>query len=118
MSGASGKNEPLASVLSRWEMLKERWALDTHERAALVGGQMRHPDAPIEDYHLLCGEQRIRLMEEVDAIYARIVGDDEDVRAWLRRPNLNLANRTPLDVMAGTPEWMQWLIDNLGGERR
>jgi hypothetical protein len=111
--------QPLAHVLPRWKELVKRWALKPEERAALVGGPDRDVDAflPLEDYRLLCGEQRIRLMVEVDAVFGRIVGDDAAVRGWLRRPNLNLGDRRPIDVMAGTPEWMQWLIDNLGAAR-
>jgi uncharacterized protein (DUF2384 family) len=107
----------LSEVLPQWRSLAKRWALKPEERAALVGGPDRDLDTPLEDYRLLCGEQRIRLMVAVDAVFARIVGDDAAVRGWLRQPNPNLGERTPMDVMAGTPEWMQWLIDNLGGAR-
>lgn len=115
MTAGLAMRPPLADVLEDWKAITRRWALQPAERAALVGGPDRDPDEPAEDYLLLCGEQRIRLMVEVDPVFARIVGDDQAVRGWLRRPNLNLGQRTPLEVMAGTPEWMRWLIDNLGG---
>lgn len=114
MNAAVEMRRPLADVLGEWEALARRWALKAEERASLVGGPDRDPDAPLEDYRLLCGEQRMRLMVRVDRVFGRVVGDDAAVRGWLRRPNPNLGERTPLDVMAGTPEWMQWLIDNLG----
>lgn len=115
MIAASSSQSPFSDVLVTWETLVTRWALEREERAALVGGPDRCDGMPLDDYRLLCGEQRIRLLVSVDPVFRRIVGDDAAVRGWLRRPNLNLGERTPLEVMAVNPEWVQWLIENLGG---
>ncbi len=108
---------PLAEVLVQWSSIAERWKLHPEELADLIGGPVRDRGAPLDGYLLLCGEERIRLIVEVEEIYSRIIASDDGVRAWLRRANLNLGGRTPLMVMAENPEWMRWLIDNLGESR-
>jgi uncharacterized protein (DUF2384 family) len=105
---------PLASVLERWDALTARWALGPDERSALVGGFEGGPVDRIETYRLLCGEQRIRLIVELEPVLGRTFMSDARIREWLRAPNRNLGGRTPLNVMAGSPEWMRWLIDNTG----
>lgn len=103
-----------AEVLGDWGVLADRWGLASWERAQLVGGVGRDPAEPMEDYLLLCGEQRIRLLMEAAPVFSRVIGPDEKVREWLRSANANLGGRTPLAVMASTPEWLRWLIDNAG----
>jgi hypothetical protein len=117
MTASKLYRRPVAEILERWNAIAERWDLCPDERADLVGGPDRDRGAPLDGYLLLCGEERIRLIVEVEEIYARVIGSDDRVRAWLRRANLNFGGRTPLMVMAATPEWMRWLIDNLGGSR-
>lgn len=106
---------PLSDVLQRWAEIAEAWDVRPEERSALVGGSCHMVEGEIATYALLCGEQRIRLLVEVAPVFRRIVGDDDLISNWLRLPNPNLAGRKPIDVMIGSPEWMGWLVANLGG---
>ena len=117
MSGSVPNSDaklPLKAVLARWDALVLRWALAPEERAALIGGFRDGPVDEVETYQLLCGEQRMRLSVELEPVLMRVLGDVDRVRLWLRSANVNLGGRTPIDVMARSPEWIRWLIDNMG----
>ncbi len=105
---------PLKAVLARWDAIVIRWGLDPEERSALVGGFRKGPIDSVESYELLCGEQRIRLIVDLEPVLVRVMGDEGRIRHWLRAENANLAGRTPIGVMASSPEWMSWLIAHLG----
>ena len=105
---------PLHDVLSRWDEVVVRWALDPEERCALLGGFAPGPIDRIETYEVLCGEQRMRLLVELEPVLTRIWRDEGRIRSWLRTPNPSLADRSPLAVMARSPEWVRWIIDNMG----
>jgi hypothetical protein len=105
---------PLKAVLARWDALVLRWALTPGERSKLIGGFGDGPVDRVETYQLLCGEQRMRLAVELEPVLTRVLGEPDRIRLWLRAGNVNLGGRTPLDVMARSPEWMRWLIDNVG----
>lgn len=105
---------PLKAVLARWDALVIRWSLDSEERSTLIGGFRGGPVDRVETYEVLCGEQRMRLLVELEPILAGIYGDELRVRSWLRSPNVSLGGRSPIAVMSSSPEWMRWLIDNLG----
>lgn len=114
MSAAAEPRMPLSEVLNRWDELVERWNLNHVERSGLIGGCADGPVTDIETYRLLCGEQRIRLVVEFEPVLVRTFAGDARICDWLRRPNANLGKRTPIEVMACSPEWMRWLIDNVG----
>lgn len=105
---------PLHDVLSLWDEIVTRWALDPEERCGLLGGFASGPIDDIETYHILCGEQRMRLLVDLDPILTRIWNDERRIRQWLRAPNPGLADRSPIDVMSRSPEWVRWVIDNMG----
>lgn len=105
---------PLHEVLSRWDELVDRWALAPEERSGLLGGFAPGPVDRIETYEVLCGEQRMRLLVELDPVLTRIWRDDWRTREWLRASNPSLADRSPIEVMARSPEWIRWIIDNMG----
>lgn len=105
---------PLKAVLARWDGIVIRWGLDPEERSSLIGGFRDGPIDQVETYEVLCGEQRMRLLVDLEPVLDRIIGDEERVRCWLRAQNANLGGRTPVDVMSGSPEWMSWIIRHLG----
>lgn len=55
----------------------------------------------------------MRDLVELDAIMCRVFADEDRIREWLRRSNMNLGNRTPLEMMTRSPQWVRWLIDAL-----
>lgn len=63
---------------------------------------------------LIIAAREGRVLRAVQRILERVHGDEGRIRSWLREPNPNLAGRSPLSVMASSPEWMRWLIDNVG----
>lgn len=105
---------PLHEVLSQWDSLVVRWGLEPEERSALLGGFGPGPIDRIETYEVLCGEQRMRLLVELHPVLERIWSDEGRIRTWLRAPNPSLADRSPLAVMSRSPEWVRWIIDNMG----
>jgi len=109
--------EALAVALRRWDDIVVRWRLDPAERKALVGGPGRIAGDEQTAYRLICGEQRIRLLVDVDAVLLRALGTDAAVRDWLRTSALDFGGRTPIVVLAASPEWMIWLLDRFGGTR-
>lgn len=110
-----GSNEiPLKAVLARWDAIVIRWDLDPEERSALVGGFRDGPVDHVESYELICGERRMRLIVDLEPVLIKVIGDEERIRGWLRAPNANLGGRTPIGVMASSPEWMSWIIAHLG----
>lgn len=105
---------PLKAVLARWDAIVIRWALDPEERSMLIGGFRPGPVDSVESYELLCGEQRMRLIVELEPVLVRVIGDEQLIRHWLRAANANLGGRTPIGVMASSPEWISWIIAHLG----
>lgn len=111
---ASKRILPLRDVLARWDAVVASWGLDAEERGMIVGGFRDGPVDAIETYELVCGEQRMRLVVELEPVLVRTLGDERRIREWLRSANPNLGGRTPICVMARSPEWMRWLIDHVG----
>ncbi len=105
---------PLHEVLNQWDAIVIAWTLQPHERCALLGGFGPGPIDRVETYEVLCGEQRMRLLVELHPVLERIWRDEERIRVWLRTPNPSLADRSPLAVMSRSPEWVRWIIDNMG----
>lgn len=105
---------PLHEVLSLWDEVVGSWSLAPEERCALLGGFRPGPIDRIETYEVLCGEQRMRLLVDLHPVLDRIWGDEARVRAWLRTPNPSLADRSPIAIMSRSPEWIRWIIDNMG----
>lgn len=114
MSAGAPLITPLKDVLVSWDSVIERWDLKGFERSRLLGGGFDGPVTDVETYRLLCAEQRMRLVVELDPVLHRVYGDVDRIRCWLRLESENLGGRTPLEVMARSPEWIRWLIDNLG----
>ncbi|MES3150870.1 antitoxin Xre/MbcA/ParS toxin-binding domain-containing protein [Sphingomonas faeni] len=111
----NGSNEmPLTAVLARWDAIVIRWDLDPEERSALVGGFRDGPVDDVETYELICGERRMRLIVDLEPVLNKVIGDEERIRGWLRASNSNLGGRSPIGVMASSPEWMSWIIAHLG----
>lgn len=105
---------PLAEVLSRWEAIVHRWRLDPDERSALLGGFEPGPVDRVETYGTAGSERRMRLVVELEPILHRVHPSIARVRRWLRAENASLDGRTPIEVMASSPEWTRWLIDSVG----
>jgi hypothetical protein len=105
---------PLREVLARWDALAVRWGLEGDECSSLLGVG---PGGPVEDvssYGLPGAERRMRLLIALEPVLDAVLGDDERIRAWLRHPNVNLRDHTPLQVMSQSPEWISWLIAAVG----
>lgn len=106
---------PLKGVIVRWEAMVIRWGLEGDECSALLGTGEEGPVADISSYGLATAERRMRLLVTLEPIVASVhEADEERTRAWLRQPNVNLSNRTPLEVMTRSPEWILWLIRAMG----
>jgi hypothetical protein len=105
---------PLRGVIARWDAVVIRWALDGCERTALLGGGAEGSVTDVATYRLPTAERRMRLVVELELILERVFADEERTRTWLRQPNRNLGGRTPIEVMAQSPEWIRWLIDAVG----
>lgn len=105
---------PMRSVLAKWDALAIRWGLDGEERSALLGGWGDGPIDDVSSYGLPAAECRMRLLVALEPVLNKVFGDKLKTRLWLRRPNMNLGGRAPLEVMAQSPEWIRWLIDALG----
>lgn len=106
---------PLTGVIARWEAMIIRWGLEGDECSALLGSGVNGPIDEVSTYGLVTAERRMRLLVTLEPIVASVFEcDEERTRAWLRRPNLNLSNRAPLEVMIGSPEWILWLIKAMG----
>jgi hypothetical protein len=105
---------PLKGILARWDALAIRWGLDGDERSALLGGAGEGPVDDISTYGPPTAERRMRLLVALEPVLAKIFVDEESTRAWLRRANMHLQGRTPIEVMIRSPEWIRWLIDAVG----
>lgn len=106
---------PLRGVIARWDAMIIRWGLAGDECSALLGSGDNGPIDKVVSYGFATAERRMRLLVTLEPIVASVFdGDEERTRAWLRRPNLNLSDRTPLEVMTGSPEWILWLIRAMG----
>lgn len=105
---------PLAGVLARWDALAIRWGLDGEERSGLLGERIEGPIDDESTYDIPGAERRMRLLVELEPVVAAVLVDEGRTREWLRRPNRQLGDRAPIDVMSRSPEWIRWLIDSLG----
>ena len=106
---------PLKGVIARWDAMVIRWGLSGNECSALLGSGDSGPVWDVSSYGLPTAERRMRLLVTLQPIVTSVfAGDEERVRAWLRRSNINLSGRTPLDVMMSSPEWIAWLISAVG----
>ncbi|MDE1918563.1 MAG: DUF2384 domain-containing protein [Sphingomonadales bacterium] len=104
----------MADVLARWDALVLRWGLDGPERSMLLGPGMDGPVDEVESYLVSGAERRMRLLVELDGVLAVVFEGEDRTRSWLRRDNANLGNRTPVEVMAASPEWIRWLVNAMG----
>ena len=109
----SPHDAPLSTVLSQWDALVVRWDLDGEERFALLVGMSAGQIDQIASYDVSGVERRMRLLLELEPVLGAVFVQGERIRAWLRRTNRQLGYRTPLDVMASSPEWIRWLINSL-----
>lgn len=116
MTGPEPWNDlPLHGVIARWDTMIINWGLEVDDCSALLGEGTGEAVGDPSSYGVATAERRMRLMLTLEPIVAAVFeGDGERVRAWLRRPNVNLRERTPLEVMTQSPEWIRWLISALG----
>ena len=105
---------PLKAVLAQWDAIVIRWDLSTRERSSLLGGAREGPVADVATYDAPDAEHRMRLVLELEMVVNRAFGDEEMGRRWLRTPNANFSRRTPLEVVAESSEWLEWLVTDLG----
>jgi hypothetical protein len=111
--GSSMSNyNPMApcEILSRWEGLRICWALSAQEEGALLGQAILI--GPVED---ICSwqasslEQQMRLLTEVaDSLDTLLVNEDR-IRTWLRVPQGALGNLSPLEAMASSSQWAEFI---------
>lgn len=112
---ASWATAPLDGVIARWDAMVVRWGLGGDECSVLLGTGDDGPVHEVSSYGLARAERRMRLLVTLEPIVASVHdGDEERTRAWLRRPNRNLSDRSPLEVMMRSPEWILWLIRAMG----
>lgn len=115
MTGASSWLEaPLQRVLDKWEATARRWEVTDEERLGLLGVTGGGPIHEVASYCQQGTEHRIRLLVGLDVAMDNVFGDDARTREWLRRPNMHMGDRTPLEVMTQSPEWIRWMIGALG----
>ncbi|TPG40578.1 DUF2384 domain-containing protein [Sphingomonas koreensis] len=112
--GAGGGDRPLREVLALWDGVVLHWDLRGDELSLLLDTGV---DGPVDEagaYRLPRAERRMRLLVELAPILASVLCTEERVRTWLRSANANLGGRTPIETMAQSPEWIQWLVTSLG----
>jgi hypothetical protein len=114
--GAEPWNDlPLCTVITRWDAMVIHWGLEVDDCSALLGEGTGEAVGDPSSYGVATAERRMRLMVTLEPIVTAVFeGDRGRVRAWLHRPNVNLRQRTPLEVMTQSPEWIRWLISALG----
>ncbi|SEL80812.1 Protein of unknown function [Sphingomonas palmae] len=105
---------PLTGILARWDAVAVRWGLSGDECSALLGLGNEGPVHLVATYDPSSAERRMRLLVEFDPVLIAVLGNEVRIRAWLRRGNRNLGDRSPLEVMSQSPDWIRWLIDALG----
>jgi hypothetical protein len=101
----------LNRVLASWEAIVVRWGLNDDECSSLLGGLPAGRGHGLAPFDHAAAEDRMRLVVELEPTLAWAFPDDGHTRGWLRRPNMHLGQRTPLEMMAESPEWTRWLID-------
>ena len=110
-SDAAGSALPLDQVLSGWSVLVVRWELANDD---LLGPVKEGPIGDVATYNVPAAEARMRLLLKLDDLLTQFFDDEQLLREWLRRPNVHLNRRTPLQVMEQSPEWVRWMISALG----
>lgn len=92
-----------------WQMLMEDWALGPDEALRLLGCGTDASDA-FSGRGLQNASDRLGLLLQLHPLLMSVFGCADAVRAWLRRPNAQLAMGSPLDRMMASPEWTRWLL--------
>lgn len=100
----------MRAMMSRWEALRERWALDAQEEAGLLGGgALDGPIGEASSWRAARMEQRIRLLVELGAALDALLIDGHRVCFWLRRPRDSMGGASPVEVMSQSVEWIRQL---------
>jgi hypothetical protein len=86
----------LAAMIRAWRSVEGRWGLDAREISSLFpdGGNTEITPPP-------SAETRMRLLLSVDHRLPFSLGEYE-LRAWLRKPAVELGFLSPIDVMGGS----------------
>jgi hypothetical protein len=105
---------PLKGVLARWDALVIRWDLLGDERSSLLGQTLNGPILDATSYRLVESERRMRMILELEEALSNIFTDEQALRAWLRRENRGLGGRTPIQAIAQSPQWIEWLTRAVG----
>lgn len=100
-------------VLNRWERVREDWYLTREEETRLLAGStIAGPVNEVPSWGARQLEQRMRLLTRLAGALTAVLREDERIRAWLRRPLESLGERTPLEAMASSIEWIRVLEKN------
>ena len=100
----------LRAMIARWEALRERWALDTHEEAGLLGhSALDGPVGEVASWRAPRMEQRMRLLIDLGAALDALLVDGHRVSYWLRCPRESMGGRSPIEAMSTSVEWIRQL---------
>lgn len=98
----------LCVIMGRWDTVRADWLLNPEEEAHLLGGTgMSGPVDQAESWEAPRMEQRMRLFIELWIALDMLMADEERVRRWLRRPLSSLGDRSPIQAMASSVEWIR-----------
>lgn len=100
----------MRAMMARWDALRERWALEPHEEAGLLGdAALTGPIGDVGSWHAPKMEQRMRLLIDLGAGLDSLFEDEQRVRVWLRRKTASFGGATPIEVMTSSIEWIRQL---------
>lgn len=100
----------MRAMMARWEALRERWALDSGEEAALLGhATLGGPVGDVASWQASRMEQRMRLLVDLGVALDALLIDGHRVCYWLRRPRDSMGGRCPIEVMSTSVEWIRQL---------
>jgi uncharacterized protein (DUF2384 family) len=90
-------------VRDGFDSLIQNWELSSYEIATLLGLASYSLDLLPNEVGSLSAESetRMRCILEIDQLLQALLGDRDDCRTWLRRPNPGiLGHRTPVKMMS------------------
>lgn len=100
----------MRAMMSRWEELRDRWALRPHEEAGLLGGAaLRGPVGEVASWRAPRMEQRMRLLIDLGVALDLLLIDGDRINYWLRRERDSMGGRSPIEVMSSSVEWIRQL---------
>lgn len=100
----------MRAMMSRWEALREHWALAPDEEAGLLGDSaLTGPIGKAESWHAARMEQRMRLLIDLGAGLDSLLEDQERIRSWLRKESSSLGGHSPIVAMGSSIEWIRQL---------